>query len=681
MSLILAILIGCGGDKAGDTATTPITSTGTRTSTGSTTQGAQLLTFEADTDGGPVGTQVAFTWTVDDPGGLGPSCEFDAEGDGVVDEVVADCTAQLSLDWTYPAEGSFTPTLTLVGGNTLSVDLAICGDPQVLIDWVTASETWPDVYTPMSCVDYTIPGQIRVAAGEMLTIDEGVVIEADADASIWVLGGLMTLGVPDRPVILRGSTPVRGHWGGLAMENDLWSMLIGAEIRHAGSLEFNFENIYAGISVSRAAAPVDITDSIVAENAGVGVFNDTSEVVIDGSVITDNEAPLWVTDESAWGAWNTSTYAGNDDDAIRVRPGDIYDPTTWQALDVPYRVFQRVTLGAMRVHADWTLDPGVEIEVGADTALLVEATGSLTAIGTATDPIVIRGEDPAPGSWRGIRLDGAGHVLEHVEIAHGGGDEDNLANQPGSLELERSTEVELRSVTIRDGGAYGLVLSTDATLPVMDDVTLVGHSTAPAWTTEDAASQLVSGTNSYVGNAYDSVYVASQIPLDGSHTWEDLGVPWYVHPGNLRVEGTLTVDPGTVIELDELSMIEVPDGATLDLLGTSTDPIVLQPVPGAPKWRGIYFLDGSGTLQHTQIVDGYDQHTYIDGEGAVSIATFLTNDGVGPMVTLGDGMSQTGAPYGIAFGPGLDMNVSGPGCITMGALFYTGGTNPGQCSP
>lgn len=100
---------------------------------------------------------------------------------------------------------------------------------------------------------------------------------------------------------------------------------------------------------------------------------------------------------------------------------DITTSTTWTTAGSPYEVTAdiRVLNGAVL-----TIEPGVVVEMGAGTSLLVE--GTLIADGTDVDRITFTSAAgaPAAGDWNAIEFrntSNSGSVFDHVLIEYGGG--------------------------------------------------------------------------------------------------------------------------------------------------------------------------------------------------------------------------------------------------------------------
>ncbi|MCK5922774.1 MAG: hypothetical protein KAG66_17660, partial [Methylococcales bacterium] len=72
--------------------------------------------------------------------------------------------------------------------------------------------------------------------------------------------------------------------------------------------------------------------------------------------------------------------------------------------------------------ANLTISPGVKLVFEAGTNLEVNGGASLTAVGTAEQPIIFSAADPTPGFWKGIRFDrsnSTNNKLDYVTVEYG----------------------------------------------------------------------------------------------------------------------------------------------------------------------------------------------------------------------------------------------------------------------
>ncbi|MBX3053722.1 MAG: hypothetical protein KF753_19745, partial [Caldilineaceae bacterium] len=105
---------------------------------------------------------------------------------------------------------------------------------------------------------------------------------------------------------------------------------------------------------------------------------------------------------------------------------DITADQTWTVAGSPYTINQSV---AVQPDVTLTVQPGVEVRLGEGVGLKVR--GTLTAIGTPSQPITFTGTTAQPGWWDDIYIQGLptptdGSQLSYVTLQYGGYYDANL---------------------------------------------------------------------------------------------------------------------------------------------------------------------------------------------------------------------------------------------------------------
>jgi hypothetical protein len=260
-----------------------------------------------------------------------------------------------------------------------------------------------------------------------------------------------------------------------------------------------------------------------------------------------------------------------------------------RGLDVDY-----IINCVMSVEIDLTIDPGVTIAFTNGAGLSISENGSVRAVGTSEKPIVFTGEDKVKGSWRGIisYSNDVKNRFEHCVVEYAGGGAFNSNNDLGSIILWANTYFRIQNTTIRDGAAYGINVNYTNNNVDFKDITISGHQ-IPFFTSDANIVSRISSVN-FTGNTTDVIKVDNPIgrSVTSSHTWKDLGVPYRIG-SIMRVSGgTLTIEPGVVVEFENGAGIRIGDSdeSTFRAIGTQTNPIIftgVNKVSGA--WRNIDF--------------------------------------------------------------------------------------------
>ena len=247
-----------------------------------------------------------------------------------------------------------------------------------------------------------------------------------------------------------------------------------------------------------------------------------------------------------------------------------------------------------------TIEPGTKLNFETGVVLTIRDQAALSAVGTEQEPILFTGWQPIKGSWGGISIQSASlqNEIRHATIEYAGGP-DAIG---GALEIdsEAPARLKLTQTTFSNNDRYALIVESLAVLDEFDD-NVITENTWAAYTTPRSVPQL-SGTNNLItknGNG-NAVTVATGGTLKTETTWPNLS------PAVLRLRRAsstansqvdiyahLTIEPGTVIELESSGGIEILETSSgLSAVGTAEKPIVFRGVDGA-SWGGITFYASS----------------------------------------------------------------------------------------
>ncbi|HHY54570.1 MAG TPA: DUF11 domain-containing protein [Chloroflexi bacterium] len=278
-----------------------------------------------------------------------------------------------------------------------------------------------------------------------------------------------------------------------------------------------------------------------------------------------------------------------------------------------------------------TLRPGVVVRANSGTWLRVD--GTLTAIGTPTQPITLTSSaDSGPGQWGGIYLTSGEADLRHVTIRYAGQYNTwgyaaiNVAYS--TLNLENSVVRDSANPSVADYGVHLCCTSGNASAVISNTLfTNLGDSAADYAVFTGGASNPITVTNSvfqdnagypiqtaaailhqvtgntFSGNGLNRVLVLGGNVADRAHATVQAGLEGYELNGQLHVPAGQTwyIDPG--VTLMARSGTDVRVHGHLEAIGTPTQPITFTSATNtAPEqWGSLYMQDGSADLRYVTI--------------------------------------------------------------------------------
>lgn len=265
------------------------------------------------------------------------------------------------------------------------------------------------------------------------------------------------------------------------------------------------------------------------------------------------------------------------------------------------------------VKAALTLTPGTVIVAEPNGYLDIQAGGALIAKGTATNPIVMRGENPSKGYWYGVNIASLDDLnqLDYVQISDGG-----RTSSYSNLLVQNTGGVSISNSTFSNSRTDGIKLETGAVLNTFANNTFeVNGKTAleiPAALIHklDAASNYAGASGK--GNVENVIDVLGGAITSGeTQTWPATNAPFRL-TSTVNVEGDVTVAAGASFVAEPNGYIDVKGGGSFKAVGTEDARISFKgenPSPG--YWYGINIsANTDNELNYVDISDGGRTSSY-----------------------------------------------------------------------
>ena len=260
--------------------------------------------------------------------------------------------------------------------------------------------------------------------------------------------------------------------------------------------------------------------------------------------------------------------------------------------DDPDRPVDYVISCVAKIDGIVVINAGVVIEFEDDAGIEVR-NGTLTVQGTSLKKVIFTGVNKVKGSWRGIFFlsPSVNNKLDHAVVSYGGGNSFNSNNDRGNVICYSGTKVSITNSELSYGKEHGLnaiygsdfldfsnnIITNNDKYPVIS-LNIHGHN--------------FGGTNSFVGNGMDYVFLKGGSFIGDNRFWDKIDVP-YLIDGNNKIgdNQSLTIEAGAELRFEDDSEITVQGGGYLAIEGTATDRVLLSGVvEQSGSWLGIINL-------------------------------------------------------------------------------------------
>ncbi len=312
-----------------------------------------------------------------------------------------------------------------------------------------------DLMLPEGCytLDHynNVEHSLTVSPGTTITFGQGAVVAVESN------GSLAAVGTAEKPIVFRGRDATAGSWGGFVIESrsshNSFSYVTVGDAGANGSDD-------AAIKLA-PNAQLGIDHSSVMRALGTGIFSmdDATFSRFEANHFDHTETPLRLKASDLSKMDAASTFADNTNNVVDVAhgQGNVKEPSLWRKLTVPYR-FE----GSAEVEAKLTIEAGTQLQFREALPLNVNSNGSLTAIGTETNPIIFTATDETPGYWAGIFFESksSSNILQHVEIRFAGSKSGAVG---GGVGITHGASAVVQSSTI-SSCPVGIYVASEATL-------------------------------------------------------------------------------------------------------------------------------------------------------------------------------------------------------------------------
>lgn len=484
---------------------------------------------------------------------------------------------------------------------------------------LTANTSWG----PNQTIE--IKGDVTVQNGVTLTILSGCTIQfTDTSHDLQVNGTLSVQGTAGAPVLFQPS-PGKTEWGGIYIvggDADAPSSLHYAILEKGASSYFSV----SGPSMLRIEdASPSITYCTFRNSKYDAIHLRNSGAPISYCTFLDNTEDAMQMDAGSSPVLTANTASGNGFNGTRIDGGTLSKNIVWKGSNLPYLIHDDITVAQAFT---LTIEAGNRVQFNANSTDLI-VQGTLTAVGTASQPIVFTSLGDSPEkSWGGVYLGQAAGAsrLEFCQIRYGGS---NYFSHTGDSMLRAENDAPtLVNCQIHNSKSYGLSLLQSNAQVIQTHFS----SNTRAAGYMDPASFPVFTSVSATDNEYDAMEIRGGWIRQNGH-WGYAEIPYLIQDDiSVAADANLTIAPKTEIQFKQNSGDLIVYG-TLMAVGTAQEPIRFYPANRTPtpgSWGGLVFSGTESNASRMQYCE-----LYYGGSGYFSSAgnANLRCDNASPGIT------------------------------------------------
>lgn len=357
---------------------------------------------------------------------------------------------------------------------------------------------------------------------------------------------------------------------------------------------------------------------------------------------------------------------------ILVVTEDVVTPTTWN--------YARVEVcGDIEITAALTIGAGADVVMCAGASLDVSPSGSITAVGTVTNPIEFKGEVASAGYWEGLRIqsNNPNNRLEYVSISDAGS---YWGWEFANLYVSGAGRLIIKNSTLSNSQEVGLFAADGTTLTEFANNTFSSNATVGLSVEAQHVASLDEASSYNVGNGQAYINVRSGA-VNSDQTWKRTTTPLLIL-STIDVSAGLTINAGSTILFEAGEGIDVRESGWLTAVGSASMPINFNGRFTSPGyWAGIRIQSNNpnNKLTYVNITDGgsYWGWEYsglvLDGRVELDNSTISNSNSWGGYVygsstMICGGVTQTDAAGVMTYntisgnGVGADADCVGGGC-------------------
>ncbi|MEM8565957.1 MAG: IPT/TIG domain-containing protein, partial [Bacteroidota bacterium] len=288
---------------------------------------------------------------------------------------------------------------------------------------------------------------------------------------------------------------------------------------------------------------------------------------------------------------------------IDCNANEITSSTTWADVESGSTVDYIVRCAiSVKNNALLTIEPGVIIQFeGEEAGIFTSDGGGLSAVGTASEPIIFEGTSGLQGVWQGIYFASTNPLnkLDYVEVRNAGRKASAQSGVKAGVQLSEKdgSRASITNSILENNEGYGIYITEDSNLENFSNNTINNNSLSSVGINFNQIGKLDASTTygSENGQAFVEV-IRDELTVDADIA--ALNVPFrFAESNKYYVEKALNIAPGTIFEFVNGAGLKLGrplanecsvNTGSINATGTANDPIIFRgTVSGKGSWVGI----------------------------------------------------------------------------------------------
>ena len=342
-------------------------------------------------------------------------------------------------------------------------------DDNTPLPQVTLSCTNITTNTTLDVANYLVDCVVDVRNNAVLTIQPGTkfTFTANGGFSTSAGGAIKASGTADKKIAFTGKEAIKGFWKGININTNS----LNNQFNHC-----MFEYGGKGQTMVRLGGDNSLTSKAVFTNCKFinsgtnGLFVNEQSTIAGSGLNEFNgnvEYPIWFAYENVSDLDNTNTFTGNGKNKIYIESDDynINKVVVFNKVSVPYLLAHTSGSPLKRIYKGFTISAGTVIEISPNLLFEIQPAGYFKAQGTASENIIIRGQEATKGYWDKIRFAGSPsseNIFEHCQISDGGNFYDSNWNDKGMITIkdiyDATSRISINNCRFSNSLNYGIDL-------------------------------------------------------------------------------------------------------------------------------------------------------------------------------------------------------------------------------